>query len=283
MDQAPLKVAELRPINRVLSGLIDELPVQCKSCDAQMKRGQIAHHIGSECIGRSASSSTDATTARSALSPLAWNTPLPQRSSMKAKHGLSSQLNTPAGLPGWDSPEAPDSLVKKGAKHRFDSPLAATTTTTAAGASPINLNTRNDLHQGVKYTLIEGSFTALPDFPKMVLAAGSAAGAVGIRTGVCGNLSLAELSAVGDLDAKYAAAASGGGGKDGDNGGSSAAGADEASSSSASAAGKGKAKRTGKAASSGTLRDFAVKYEAIIQIPVSGVYTFYVGSNDGTC
>eukprot|EP00729_Bicosta_minor_P001489 gene1490-29603_t len=97
LDQAPLSVSELRPINRVLSGLIDELPVQCKGCKTQMKRGHISHHMASECnvYANSANAGIDENTntnnapadgaIRVPLSPLAWNTPLPQRSSLNAK------------------------------------------------------------------------------------------------------------------------------------------------------------------------------------------------------
>lgn len=81
--------------------------------------------------------------------------------------------------------------------------------------------------------------------------------AAGIRTGVSGSVSLAELAAVGELDVNSGGAAADATDSGDSNGKLSASinGKKAAGSSSSSSA-----------SSSGTLLDFAVKYEAIIQV-----------------
>ena len=124
--------------------------------------------------------------------------------------------------------------------------------------------------------MVEGAFSKLPDFASYKVGTGKGKGAEKwaalssvVREGVVGSLSLVELGATGGLEATNAAASTTAGV------GGAGAGAEGSTDSGTAAAGAG----------GGTVRkinDFAVQYEAIVQVPVSGSYTFYVGSNDGS-
>jgi hypothetical protein len=159
-------------------GLIDELTVQCKTCDMQMKRGHIGVHVARECNSAAAA----AAAGRPPLSPLAWNTPLSHRHSAHSQAGAgaggagakanandgsaggagagTAAFSPVTALPGWDSPEPVDYSEKKNLSEA--SPLAATDGLLA-------IHTTDDLHQGTVLSLLTWKNESLDEFTRGVL------------------------------------------------------------------------------------------------------------------